>query len=194
VARAYSVVEVMMALALLGLGAVGVFATLKTVTLGTAGVRDFDVATSVAQGWADRARADATAWISATTFGGASLLARGSDGNAFVPTVAYGSVSVQGGADLRGVDIAANDATARFCTAVRYRCITGAAPDPSCPAIVATATVFWPREGATAAANPFCTAQLALAALPANGADRDVAFDNVYRAVTVSTVVTPTLP
>lgn len=183
-----------MALALLGLGAVGVFATLKTVTLGTAGVRDFDIATSVAQGWADRTRADATAWISATTFGGASLLARGADGNAFIPSVAYGSVSVQAGADLRGVDVTATDTNARFCSAIRYRCITGAAPDPSCPAVVATATVFWPREGATAAANPFCTAQLALAAIPANGADRDATFDNVYRAVTVSTVVTPTLP
>ncbi len=183
-----------MALALLGLGAVGVFATLKTVTLGTAGVRDFDTATSVAQGWADRARADATAWISSTTFGGASLLARGADGNAFVPTVAYGSVSVQAGADLRGVDVAATDATARFCTALRYRCITGAAPDPTCPAVVTTAAVFWPREGAVAAASPFCTAQLALAAIPPNGADREASFDNVYRSVTVSTVVTPTLP
>lgn len=183
-----------MALALLGLGAVGVFATLKTVTLGTAGVRDFDIATSVAQGWANRARADATAWISSTTFGGASLLVRGADGNAFIPAVAYGSVSVQAGSDLRGVDTVATDASTRFCTALRYRCITGAAPDPSCAAVVATATVFWPREGATAAANPFCTAQLALAAIPANGADRDATFDTVYRAVTVSTVVTPTLP
>jgi prepilin-type N-terminal cleavage/methylation domain-containing protein len=192
--RGYSVVEVMMAMALLGLGSVGVMAALKTVAIGGVGVRDFDAATSLAQSWADRARADATAWIATSTFGGASLLARGSDGNAFIPSQAYGAVVVQGGADLRGADVAPSTAATRYCTALRYRCITGAAPDPSCVSVVASVAVFWPREGATAAPNPFCVADQALGALPAGGADRSAAFDATYRTVTISTVVTPTLP
>jgi hypothetical protein len=192
--RAYSVVEVMMAMALLGLGSVGVMATLRTVAIGGVGVRDFDLATSLAQSWADRMRADSTAWISATTFGGALMLARGADGNAFVPSQAYGAVTVQGAADIRGTDVAANAATVRYCSALRYRCITGGAPTPACAAVVASVAVFWPREGTTAAPNPFCTADQAALALPAGGADRTATFDNTYRAVTISTVVTPTLP
>ena len=166
----------------------------KPVPLGGVGVRDFDAATNLAQSWADRVRADATAWIATSTFGGAALLARGADGNAFVPSQAYGAVVVQGGADLRGADVAPNTAATRYCAALRYRCITGAAPDPNCAAVVASVAVFWPREGTTAAPNPFCSADQALLALPAGGADRTAAFDAVYRAVTISTVVTPTLP
>jgi prepilin-type N-terminal cleavage/methylation domain-containing protein len=192
--RGYSVVEVMMAMALLGLGSVGVLAALRTVAIGGVGVRDFDAATNLAQSWADRMRADATAWISTSTFGGALMLGRGADGNAFVPSQAYGSVTVQGAADIRGADVAPNAAATRYCSALRYRCITGGAPNAACAAVVASVAVFWPREGTTAAPNPFCTADQAAAALPAGGADRSATFDNTYRAVTISTVVTPTLP
>jgi hypothetical protein len=193
-ARAYSAVEVMMAMGLLGLGAVGVVASMKTVMVGSVGVRDFDTATNLAQTWLERVRADATAWIATTTFGNALLLARGSDGNAFLPSMAYGSVSVQAGADLRGSDLVATDANTKFCSAVRLRCLAGGAPTALCVSVVATVAVFWPRGGSTAAPSPFCTADNALLAIPAGGLDRAAAFDGTYRTVTMTTVVGPTLP
>ena len=70
-----------MAMGLLGLGTAGVLSSLKTVTIGATGVRDFDTATNLAQSWVERVRTDATAWISETTFGNANLLASGSTGN-----------------------------------------------------------------------------------------------------------------
>jgi hypothetical protein len=185
----------MMAMGLLGLGAVGVLATMKTVMVGAVGVRDFDTATGLGQTWLERVRADSTAWISATSFGNALLLARGADGNAFLPSQAYGSVVVQSGADLRGSDLAAADANTRFCSAVRMRCLDPqGAPTAACASVVTTVAVFWPREGAVAAPVPFCTAANATSAIPAAGADRATAFDNTYRTITMTTVVGPTLP
>ncbi len=189
----------MMAMALLGLGAAGVLASLKTVTLGASGVRDFDVATTLAQTWADRMRTDAAAWTSATTFGGATLLAAGEGGTVFLPEQTYGSVTLRAGADVQGGDAVPNAAGARFCSALRYRCLNLPAgtldtPSARCPMIIASVAVYWPREGATAAPAQFCTSAIAGAALPLDGVDREQAFDEVYRTVTISTVLTPTLP
>ncbi len=193
-ALGYSVVEVMMAMALLGLGAVGVLASLKSVAIGGAGVRDFDAATSIAQGWVDRVAADATAWVSTTTFGGAGLLASGASGNAFLPAQAYGSTTLRAGADLHGNDVDPAAANRKFCTALGYRCTAGGAPGPACASIVVGAAVFWPREGTAGAPAQFCTATIAAGALPMDGSDRAQAFDDVYRTVTISSVVTPSLP
>ena len=192
--RGYTAVEVMMAMGLLGLGTAGVLSSLKTVTIGATGVRDFDTATNLAQSWVERVRTDATAWISETTFGNASLLASGFTGNAFLPTQAYGTETVQAGSDLRGTDLPPTHLNTKFCAGLRFRCLaTSGAAAPGCASIVVTVAVFFPREGATVADTPFCTVNNALTAIPAAGADRSAAFDSTFRTVTISTVVGPTL-
>jgi type IV pilus assembly protein PilV len=60
--RGYTVIEVMMALAVLTLGASGVIAMEKATLLANTNARNMAVATMIAQSWIERVRADAQAW------------------------------------------------------------------------------------------------------------------------------------
>jgi type IV pilus assembly protein PilV len=58
----YTLVEVMMALAILGIGATGLAAIQKTVIIGNTSARSLVTANSVASTWVERLRTDALVW------------------------------------------------------------------------------------------------------------------------------------
>jgi prepilin-type N-terminal cleavage/methylation domain-containing protein len=60
--RGYTVVEVMMALAVLSIGATGVIAMQKATLLGTTNARDLATATAIASSWLERLRVDGLRW------------------------------------------------------------------------------------------------------------------------------------
>ena len=60
--RAFTVVEVMAALAVLGLGAAGVIAMQKATLLANTNARNLVIANGIGQAWMERTRVDALAW------------------------------------------------------------------------------------------------------------------------------------
>ena len=60
--RGYTVMEVMMALAILTIGASGVIAVQKATMIGNTNARNLATANSIAQSWVERLRADALVW------------------------------------------------------------------------------------------------------------------------------------
>lgn len=60
--RGYTVVEVMMALAILGVGATGVIAMQKATLIGNTSARNVATANYIAMGWAERLRTEALQW------------------------------------------------------------------------------------------------------------------------------------
>jgi len=60
--RGYTVAEVMISLALLGVGAGGVIATQKVTQIGNNNARNIATANAIAQTWAERLRAEALSW------------------------------------------------------------------------------------------------------------------------------------
>lgn len=60
--RGYTVVEVMMALVVLTLGAVGVIAMQRAVMMGNTNARNLATANAIAQTWVERLRTDAQSW------------------------------------------------------------------------------------------------------------------------------------
>jgi hypothetical protein len=60
--RAYTVVEVMMSLGILALGAVGVVALQKVTLISNSDARNRTTATAIAQSWMERLRTDAIQW------------------------------------------------------------------------------------------------------------------------------------
>jgi len=132
----YTVVEVMMALVVLTLGAVGVIAMQKAVLVGNTNARNLATANSIAQTWVERLRADAQAWndqggtpdIAETAWlsGAATTAPAGGGGWIVTPaSVAYGSSTPAGSnqADIMGADLLHAADKAKFGTAycTQYR-------------------------------------------------------------------------
>jgi hypothetical protein len=143
-------VEAMMALAILGLGATGVAGIQKATIVGNNNARNLAAANAVASTWAERLRTDALEWNSATDLGDTSWLslATQTTGNWFVPTVVPNVGSPA--SDVTGADIFPNDGvTQAFCTHLR---LTRLYPNM----IRAEIRVFWNRrnEPVTCAETP----------------------------------------
>lgn len=130
---AYTMVEVMMALAILAVGATGVIAMQKATLIGNTRARNLTIASSIASAWIDRLKIDGLAWRK-TTSGGTTindtrwLKTVGEDypqigGNEnvwFRPGIDM-TLGYSPAADVRGHDItdAAKTKEAAFCTNVR---------------------------------------------------------------------------
>ncbi|MFT3767339.1 MAG: prepilin-type N-terminal cleavage/methylation domain-containing protein [Minicystis sp.] len=133
--RGYTVVEVMMALAVLTLSASGVIAIQKATLIANTNARNLVTANAIAQSWVERLRADAQSWneqgnvpdISQTAWlTSASGSPPASGGGWFTPNVInYGSSFPAGTseADVMGADLLrAADKTSfgtAFCTQIR---------------------------------------------------------------------------
>jgi type IV pilus assembly protein PilV len=129
--RAFTVVEVMAALAVLGLGAAGVIAMQKATLIANTNARNLVIANGIAQGWMERMRVDALAWNEP---GGIPDLAQtqwlNNATTSSPPWVAL-TLSLPGGgttepagsqyADVMGADIYTGDTSAPgFCTFARF--------------------------------------------------------------------------
>jgi len=145
--RGYTMIEVMMALAILAVGASGVMALQRVTLIANSNARNVAMANQIAAAWADRLQADAVQWNNPQT--GSDLdetrwlnmvttSAPGTPTEWFVPasTSPFGSAY----ADINGDDIygAATDPAA-YCTHVR---LTQLYPTM----IRAEIRVFWARN------------------------------------------------
>jgi type IV pilus assembly protein PilV len=129
--RAYTVVEVMMALAVLTLGASGVIAMQKATLIANTNARNVVTATSIAQAWMERMRADALAWnepaktpdLGDTQWLNLAVGTQPLGSGWFSPTSSPMTNPQPGGspqADVMGADIFSGDLSATaFCTQVR---------------------------------------------------------------------------
>jgi type II secretory pathway pseudopilin PulG len=180
--RGYTASEVLISLALLGVGSAGVISMEKGTVLGNAQARDLDTANAIARTWIERLRTDATAWtlpsasspstnnISNTKFlvdgtGGSALVDVGrdpTDDGWFLPDQAIAQ-GMNPAADNLGRDLlSATPANGdiRFCTHVRIQCLvptqTVAGAATSCSLMRAQVRVFWPRSLVPNPNQTFC--------------------------------------
>ncbi|MEZ4302225.1 MAG: prepilin-type N-terminal cleavage/methylation domain-containing protein [Polyangiaceae bacterium] len=127
-ARGYTMVEVMMALGVLAVGATGVVLMQKVVIVGNASARSIASGSALAERWMERLRADAMVWntMSPSDLGETRWLKTvATDPDAWtLPAKVVGSVSYE--ADALGAEIIdpADTSAVGYCTHIRYRQIT----------------------------------------------------------------------
>jgi prepilin-type N-terminal cleavage/methylation domain-containing protein len=142
--RGYTLVELMMALALFAIAVVGIIAMQKITIASNAHAKNVAMAQRIAQAWAGQLEMDATAWRS--SFGTGWL---NSDNvwqrPAHIPTREFG-----GAFDALGNPLANEDvAQARFCTHVRMAWLYPPAMDAGGNGMLrAEIRVFWLKDGA----------------------------------------------
>jgi type IV pilus assembly protein PilV len=173
---AYTVVEVMMAMSVLAIGATGVIAMQKATLIGNVRARDLMVGNAVSAAWIERLRADGKRWVinddNTTTIAQTTWL--NLVGNDDFPTlaapegqwirpVAVPAEDVSFLADVRGADT--DDLVlAGFCTNIRLNQLT--------PRMIrAEVRVYWlkshgvavtPQTGGTLGGTALCDEDLAL--------------------------------
>lgn len=154
--RAYTIIEVMMAMAILAMGATGVMAMQKVTLAGNQRARALATATMIAQTWAERLRADAVVWnnpngtddlnetrwlINATQKPYPAWI---------VPQDNATPATVSAAADSQGHDILPYDdkkSVQAFCTELRFFPLTTDSGAPSY--IRAEIRVFWAKGSTT---------------------------------------------
>lgn len=148
----YTIVELMMSLAVLAIGVSGVIAMQKVTLASNRHAKNLAVATAVAQTWADALAADATQWNSSTDLGDTAWLnnVQTSERQWIRPTW---DATHQLGAGFSALGDPVSDANTKqsaYCTHIRLAWLHGA-PTSSQPTgsglIRAEIRVFWPREG-----------------------------------------------
>ncbi|MFO0758813.1 MAG: prepilin-type N-terminal cleavage/methylation domain-containing protein [Byssovorax sp.] len=154
----YTVVEVMMALAILTLGASGVIAVQKAALLGNTNARNLATANAIAKSWVERLRTDALVWNApgnGDDIGETSWLKQSDPNNPNQPWLTPNEVLAPALAgspdsDVLGVDIFPADPgppASAFCTQLRFTRF----PQNVLPAyrkmIRAEIRVFWERSG-----------------------------------------------
>ena len=168
----YTVVEVMMAMAVLSIGATGVIAMQKTALLGNLRARNLATASAIASAWMERLRIDGVRWTidraGVNTIGATAYLSIvqndfptvvNPEGIWFAPVAnpEPGMAGVQPTKDVRGMDTALGTDQG-FCTNIR---LTQVLPNM----IRAEVRVFWLRnhgggkannETGTLAGQPLC--------------------------------------
>lgn len=170
--RGYTVVEVLLAMTVLIIGASGVMSMQKASMQGNLDARKTDIATNIARMWMERIQKDAMGWTlpspsfpaSANNVGNARLL--GTVNNTwFLPTnylpatAPYASISP--GYDMLGRDIPslAGLPQAVFCVHLRENYLVNNAATPTDSLIRVELRVVWPRGiNLTTYAPPLCDA------------------------------------
>lgn len=154
--RAYTIIEVMMAMSVLGIGATGVMAMQKVTLAGNQRARALATATMIAQTWAERLRADAVVWNNPN---GASDLNEtrwlvNATLNPFpawiLPQDGGNPITVSAAADSQGRDILPTDPGSpvqAFCTELRFLPLTTTNGVPDY--IRAEIRVFWAKGSTT---------------------------------------------
>jgi len=143
-ARGYTLVELMMALALFAIAVVGIIAMQKITITSNAHAKNMAMAQRIAQAWAGQLEMDATAWRSA--FGAGWL----NDANVWqrpphIPARSFGGAFDALGNPLADADVA----QARFCTHVRMAWLYPSTMDVGGNGMLrAEIRVFWLRDGA----------------------------------------------
>ena len=161
-ARGFTVIEVLIAMTIMMIGAAGVITMQKTAIQANLEARKTDVANSIARMWVERLRRDAMQWTivpgngSAVTINNTAAVLLNPTQWAF-PTGEYvnnvGPVMSEG-FDILGRDLAAGDISQSvFCVNVAITPLTASAP----ALLRADVRVLWPRN-ISGAPPSFCTA------------------------------------
>jgi prepilin-type N-terminal cleavage/methylation domain-containing protein len=185
-ARGYTVVELMMALAVFAAGVTGVMAMQRAVVAANRHARAVTVANGIAQAWLDQLAVDATLWetnLNQTVW--LRAIANGMDGVWHVPAQSNAAARNFGPTfNLFGAPVAgATD----FCTHIR---LTWLYPDengggrPGSGSIRTDVRVFWLRDGGTRIAGD-CTTT-ASATVTDVGTDANDSYFFVYQTGAVA--------
>lgn len=150
--RGYTIVEVMMALAIFSISATGVVAMQKATLVGNLKARNLATATQVSQAWMSRLRVDAQQWTSEDGVENTNWLVGATDGNAglwFRPAISE-AMAASPESDIRGNDVF-DGLGVGFCSNVRLTQIDD-------DMIRAEVRVMWLRHqgGGTADDQPLC--------------------------------------
>ncbi len=168
--RGYTIVELMMAIAVFAIGVSGIIAMQKVAAAANQHSRALSLATNIAQTWQDQLNADASLYTRSNGFINTVWLAPLANGNqvgwlrpAYNTVLAIGAAFDGLGQPL--TDTAGDVAQAQFCVHVRLTRLY-----PTSPGIDVVRTevrVVWPRtEGAASAA--FCAANTDITTLGAD--------------------------
>lgn len=162
--RGYTLVELMMALAIFSIGVTGIVA-MQSITAATNGfAKNMSVATAVARSWQERLAMDGTLWggrgnwpITQTIWLQQIL----TQNNNWILPANDSTATFGPAADAKGqfVNHTANPAAPVFCTHVRLTQLIDPATRPGSGLIRAEVRVFWPKD--THAWNggaPYCAA------------------------------------
>jgi prepilin-type N-terminal cleavage/methylation domain-containing protein len=141
--RGYTLVELMMALALFAISVIGIISLQKITVTSNAHAKNIAMAQRIAQAWAGQLEMDATAWR--TAFGVGWL----NDANTWQRPLYIEARSFGGAFDALGNPLADGDvARARFCTHVRMAWLYPPAMDMGGNGMLrAEIRVFWLRDG-----------------------------------------------
>jgi len=190
--RGYTVIEVMMSLALMAIGATCVIAMQRAAVQGNADAREMDVASSIARAWLERAERDSALWTPSTVAASppanpqfASVIDEGVATNAagtwFVPKARLVPTGGQNDVESAGFDILGQDMDSLTAAGLRYCVNLRVTPLTTDQTLMRVeARVFWPRN-LTVAPDPNYCNQAPPAAL-----DTDVTkYHFVYAATAV---------
>ncbi len=179
--RGYTLVELMMALALFAVAVLGIISMQKVTVTSNAHAKNVALAQRIAQAWAGQLEMDATAWRIGTVFTGGWL----NDANAWQRPPYIGTRTFGGAFDALGNPLADGDvAQARFCTHVRMTWLYPATMGVGGNGMLrAEIRVFWLRDSEGPVAVPaFCDVTQAAATVSAIGLATD-RYHFVYQTV-----------
>ena len=177
----YTLVELMMALALFAVAVLGIISMQKVTVASNAHAKNVAIAQRIAQAWAGQLEMDGSAWRSATVFGAGWL----NNANAWQRPAYIGGRSFGGAFDALGNAVAdANLSQARFCTHLR---MTWLYPDTmgrgGNAMLRAEIRVFWLRDSqAPVNGAAFCAADQDVGLVNAIGLATDH-YHFVYQTV-----------
>jgi prepilin-type N-terminal cleavage/methylation domain-containing protein len=162
-AHGYTVVELLMSLVVLAIGASGVIAMQKITLRSNSHAKNLAVATSIASAWADALAADASQWNSATDLGDTAWLQLANDGELTWVRPPYNvDRGIGPGFDPLGNPVL--DGPAAYCVDLRFAWLAGNPTGPVPPRdnglIRAEIRVAWKRDAAvttTPLSGAFCT-------------------------------------
>lgn len=187
---AYTVIEVLMALSVLAVGATGVIAMQKATLVGNTQARNLATANAIAQAWVERLQVDGMGWTMDANGNDSILATRWLNvvGLEPVPTIAglenvwlrpasvptgYGTFTMEAAHDVRGLD---TDTVSEegFCTHIK---MVQVMPN----LIRAEVRVFWLRRGGGGTFNgaPLCDDDAGYVAL-LDGAQADLRYHFVH--------------
>lgn len=154
--RGYTLVELMMAIAIFAIGVSGIIAMQKVAAAANEHSKALSVATNIAQTWLDVLKADASLYDQTNGVNNTVFLAKAANWTTWTAPTPYSSARAIGAAfDALGNPLTDdNAANATFCTHVR---LTQLDPiEPGLNVIRTEVRVFWPRADANLPAA-FCT-------------------------------------
>jgi type IV pilus assembly protein PilV len=152
-ARGYTVVEVMMALAVLTVGTTGVIAMQKAALIANTNARNLVAANAVAQSWVERLRVDALGWTEpghVPDLDTNTMWLKNVGIGWFTPAASQGPGFPAGSPqdDVMGADIFAGDPSApAFCTQLRLLRISSDPNSSYYRVIRVEVAVYWDQTG-----------------------------------------------